>query len=80
MCLAIPGKIISIKENQAEADFMGARKMVNISLIPARCAADGDFTLKPGDYVLVHAGFVIQKLSAKDAKNSLDAHNKIPIT
>lgn len=71
MCLAIPGKIITIKENKAEADFMGARKEVNISLI--------DFTLKPGDFVLVHAGFVIQKLSAKDAKNSLDAHNKILI-
>ncbi|MBU4216701.1 HypC/HybG/HupF family hydrogenase formation chaperone [Candidatus Parcubacteria bacterium] len=71
MCLAIPGKIISIKENKAEADFMGARKDVNISLI--------DFKLNPGDYVLVHAGFVIQRLSTKDAKNSLDAHNKILI-
>jgi len=50
---------------------MGARKEVNIALI--------DFELKKGDYVLVHAGFVIQKLSTKDAKNSLDAHNKISI-
>jgi len=71
MCLAIPGKIILIKEDKAEADFMGARKEVNISLI--------DLKLKQGDYVLIHAGFVIQKLSTKDAKNSLDAHNKIVI-
>lgn len=71
MCLAIPGKIISINNEKAVVDFMGAQKEVNISLI--------DFELKKGDFVLVHAGFVIQKLSALDAKNSLDAHNKIPI-
>lgn len=71
MCLAIPGKIISINNNQAEVDFMGARKSVNIALI--------DFELKKSDYVLVHAGFVIQKLSTTDAKNSLAAHKKIPI-
>jgi hydrogenase expression/formation protein HypC len=71
MCLAIPGKIISINNNTAEIDFMGAQKKANTSLT--------DAPLKIGDYVLVHAGFVIQKLSAQDAKNSLDAHNKILI-
>ena len=69
MCLAIPGKIISIKENKAEVDFMGARKNVNISLV--------DFKLKKNDYVLVHAGFVIQKLTIKDAKNGINACQNI---
>lgn len=71
MCLAIPGKIIKINKNKAETDFMGVQKDVNISLV--------DFELKPGDYVLVHAGFVIQKLSITDAKNSLKAHKQILI-
>lgn len=69
MCLAIPGKIISIKNDKAQIDFMGATKEANISLI--------DFKLKENDYVLVHAGFVIQKLLKKDALNSIKAYEKI---
>lgn len=59
MCLAFPGKIIKIQNNQqATADFKGVRKEINISLV------DG---VKKGDYVIVHAGFAIQALSKKDA-------------
>ena len=57
MCLAFPGKIISIRERTAVADFSGIQKEVNVSLINA----------KIGDYVLVHAGFAIQKIGKEDA-------------
>lgn len=59
MCLAFPGKIIKIQNNQqATADFKGVIKEINITLV------DG---VKKGDYVIVHAGFAIQALSKKNA-------------
>jgi len=63
MCLAIPGKIIKIdkKTNVASVDFGGIERDVNISLVE----------IKKGDYVIVHAGYAIQKLSSRDAKEVL---------
>lgn len=58
MCLATPGKIISIKDENAVVDFDGIKKEVNVSLVP-RAGKD--------DYVIVHAGFAIQKMEEKDA-------------
>jgi hydrogenase nickel incorporation protein HypA/HybF len=56
MCLAVPSKIISIGNDMATIDVYGARKEVSTLLLPE--------TPKIGDYVLVHAGFAIQSLSA----------------
>lgn len=53
MCLAVPGKIVHIKGDIAMIDYDGIRKSANVSLIEA----------KAGDYVLVHAGFAIDKVN-----------------
>jgi len=58
MCLAIPGKITSIKGNRATVDFDGIKKDINVFLTP---------DAKKGDYVIVHAGFAIQKISKQSA-------------
>ena len=50
MCLAVPGKIINIEGNQAEVDFGGVVRKVNVSLVESA----------PGDWVVVHAGFAIE--------------------
>ncbi|QOX63848.1 HypC/HybG/HupF family hydrogenase formation chaperone [Anoxybacterium hadale] len=50
MCIAIPGKIISLDGHRAKADFNGNLVDVNVGLIDA----------KIGDYVLVHAGCAIE--------------------
>jgi hydrogenase expression/formation protein HypC len=69
MCLAIPGKIISIgKDKRAEIDFGGVVRSAQLDLMPH---------LKPGDYVIVHAGYAIQKLSAKDAKETLKVISEV---
>jgi len=62
MCLAIPAKILDIENDSAEVDYGGVRKDVNISLVS---------NLKKGDYILIHAGFAIQKLDSKTAEESL---------
>ncbi len=71
MCLAIPGKIEKINnENQnAIIDYDGIKKEANISLIEC----------KVGDYVLIHAGFAIEIINedkARDMYNLLYEANK----
>ncbi len=63
MCLGIPSKIISIEGIKATIDVYGAQRDINIMLLEDQ--------VKLGDYVLVHAGFAIQKLQEDDAKETL---------
>jgi hydrogenase expression/formation protein HypC len=58
MCLAIPGKIIKINGQLATVDFKGMEKKVNITLVD----------VKIGEYVMVHAGFAIEKMDEEYAK------------
>jgi hydrogenase expression/formation protein HypC len=67
MCLAIPGKILEIDGNDALIDFGGVRRRANVSLVDA----------KPGAYVIVHAGFAIQLLDEREAKESLKLWGQI---
>lgn len=63
MCLALPGKIVSLTDDrQALVDFMGARKVVSVELLE-HCA--------PGDYVIVHAGFAINTLNREEALETI---------
>jgi len=63
MCYAIPAKILKIEDDTAEVDYGGVFKKVNVSLIDEPRA---------GDYVLIHAGFAIEKLDRKSAQESLE--------
>lgn len=56
MCLAVPGRVISIKEDFAAVDVLGFESEVYIGLIAE---------LHIGDYVLVHAGCAIEKIDEK---------------
>ncbi len=71
MCLAIPGKVISIKEDKAEVDFgEGVLREVNVTLV----------SVKTGEYVLVHAGYAIQVLDEKEAQETLSLWSQILTT
>jgi len=59
MCLAIPSKIVHIDNLSALVDVYGARREVSLILLPEDAAV--------GDYVLVHAGFAIQKIDEEVA-------------
>ena len=69
MCLAIPGKIISIDSSQEEVfrngkvSFGGIIKQVNLSMVPEA---------KLGEYVLVHVGVAISKVDEEEAMQTLE--------
>lgn len=68
MCLAIPAKVVSVKEDKARVDFgEGVLREVNVALVDA----------KVGEYVLVHAGYAIQVLSEEEALETLRLWNEI---
>ena len=57
MCVALPGRVIEVKEDSAIVDFNGSRVD----------AATGLIDVKEGDMVLVHAGCIIQIVSQSEA-------------
>jgi hydrogenase expression/formation protein HypC len=63
MCLGIPSKIISIEDSRAKIDVYGAQREVSLMLLEDQ--------VNIGDYVIVHAGFAIQKLQEDVAKETL---------
>jgi hydrogenase expression/formation protein HypC len=68
MCLAIPAKVVEIKENVAKVDFgQGVLRDVNVMLVDA----------KIGEYVLVHAGYAIQVLDEKSAEETLELWREV---
>ena len=68
MCLAIPAKVVSVKEDKAKVDFgEGVLREVNVTLVNA----------KVGDYVLVHAGYAIQVLDEKEALETIRLWNEV---
>ena len=68
MCLAIPAKVIEKKGSTANVDFGdGVTREVNISLVEA----------DKGEYVIVHAGFAIQKMDENEAKRTLELWNEM---
>ena len=62
MCLGIPMKIKKINAEFAEVESGGLIRKVNIQMLPS---------LKKGDYVIVHAGFAIERVDPKKALETL---------
>ena len=62
MCLAIPSKIINIDDNMAVIDVDGVKREASLLLLE-----DAEI----GDYVIVHAGFAIQKIDETAAMETL---------
>ena len=62
MCLAIPMKILKIEGDKAIVSSSGVQRSIGISFMK---------NVKPGDYVIVHAGFAIEKLDPAKAEETL---------
>ena len=61
MCLAIPGKVLSVEGIAGEVDFMGTRRRVRLDLVDARV----------GDWVIVHVGTAIEVIDEQSAKETI---------
>ena len=68
MCLGIPMKIKKIEGNLAIVETDRLTRQINIELLPF---------IKVGDYVIVHAGFAIQKINRQAAKDTLKIFDEI---
>ena len=73
MCLAVPGKIVSVTADEsilrkARVSFGGILKEVSLAYTPEA---------KPGDYVMVHAGFAISTVDLKEAEKVFESLKEI---
>jgi len=63
MCLAIPSKIVKIEDNMATIDVEGVQRKVSLLLLEDAMV---------GEYVIVHAGFAIQRIEEAAAMETLN--------
>jgi hydrogenase expression/formation protein HypC len=73
MCLAVPGKIVTIEDESSHlrmgrVNFGGIVKEVSLAYVPEA---------RVGDYVIVHVGFAISRLDEKEAKRVFDYLHEI---
>lgn len=68
MCLGIPMKILSIKGDFAQVESGKLIRTANIQMLSHA---------RQGDYIIVHAGFAIEKLDPRKAKETLKIINEI---
>ncbi|HAJ65197.1 MAG: HypC/HybG/HupF family hydrogenase formation chaperone [Eubacteriales bacterium] len=68
MCLAIPLKLIDISGNTATGEALGMTREIRVDFIPEP---------KVGDYVIVHAGFAIERLGEEQALEDLEAWKEV---
>ncbi len=73
MCLGVPGKVLEIKEEEnglkiAVVEFEGVKMTVDATIAP---------DVKPGDYVIVHAGMIIGKIDEKEAIETIKLWEEI---
>jgi hydrogenase expression/formation protein HypC len=63
MCLAIPAKVVELREGDlAVIDLGGVRKEISLALVE---------DVAPGDFVIVHVGYALQKLDPQEAEKTL---------
>ena len=63
MCLAAPAKVLEVSEKTVLVDYNGVRTTARLDALPDE--------VSPGDYVLIHTGFAIRRLSPEDGEETL---------
>ncbi|OOC32357.1 HypC/HybG/HupF family hydrogenase formation chaperone [Helicobacter pylori] len=69
MCLAIPSKVIAINDNVAILETLGVQREASLDLM-------GE-SVKVGDYVLLHIGYVMSKIDEKEALESIELYQEM---
>ena len=68
MCLGIPMKVIKINDGLGIVELGGVKREISLQLVE---------DIKIGDYVIIHAGFAIQKLNEEEAEETLSLLREI---
>jgi len=68
MCVAIPAKILSIDGETARIELAGAQREASLALLEDAAV---------GDWVIVHAGFAIEKITEEDAQQTFEMLREI---
>ena len=68
MCLAVPVRVLQVDELKALVELGGLARQASIMLVP---------DTQVGDYVLLHAGFAIQKLDEREAEETIRLFDEI---
>ncbi|WP_128479688.1 HypC/HybG/HupF family hydrogenase formation chaperone [Helicobacter pylori] len=69
MCLAIPSKVIAINNNMVLLETLGVQREASLDLM-------GE-SVKVGDYVLLHIGYVMSKIDEKEALESIALYQEM---
>ncbi|BEE28718.1 HypC/HybG/HupF family hydrogenase formation chaperone [Helicobacter pylori] len=69
MCLAIPSKVIAINDNVVLLETLGVQREASLDLM-------GE-SVKVGDYVLLHIGYVMSKIDEKEALESIELYQEM---
>jgi hydrogenase expression/formation protein HypC len=64
LCLAVPAKVLKVDGDHAEVEIGGIRREASIALLSGEGVA-------PGDYILIHTGYAISKVSREEAAEIL---------
>lgn len=72
MCLSIPSKVVEISEDETvcTVDTMGVQRDASLLMMQ-------DQGLKIGDYVLIHIGFVMEKIDEKEALSAIELYHEL---
>ena len=72
MCLSIPSKVVKVSEDKTmcTVDTMGVQRDANLMMM-------GENDIQIGDYVLLHIGFVMNKIDEEEALASIDTYREI---
>lgn len=72
MCLSIPSRVTKVEKttNTATVDTMGVARDASLDLME-------EGSVKVGDFVLIHIGFIMNKIDEADALSSLEAYREV---
>ncbi len=68
MCIGIPGRVVELRTDHpdlARVDVEGLVRDINLGLLE-------DDPAVPGDWILIHLGFALQKMTEEEARDALD--------
>jgi hydrogenase expression/formation protein HypC len=70
MCLAIPMRVVSIDRMTARCEAKGVERQVSLFMMQHE-------TVVPGDMLMIHVGYALQKISEEDARSAWELYDQI---